>query len=372
LNNEQENRHKGEIAMGRVFNFSAGPSMLPEFVLQRAAEEMLDYRGTGMSVMEMSHRSKLYLGIYEATVQRMRDVMGIPNNYKVLFLQGGATLQFASIPMHLMGRTGKADYAVTGSFAKKAMQEAKKYGEVNIACDSNPYAAIPAQSELTLDPNASYFHYCGNNTIFGTLWPYLPQTGDVPLVCDLSSSILSQPIDVSKYGVIYAGAQKNMGPAGLTVVIVRDDLLDGASEIVPSVMNWRGMADNDSMLNTPPSYGIYLLGLVLEWIETMGGLPAMETHNKKKAAVLYDAMDACDFYTPVADKGSRSLMNVTFRCPNEDLDKLFVKQAAEKDMLTLAGHRSAGGVRASIYNAMPMAGVETLAEFMGEFAKANG
>jgi len=358
--------------MGRVFNFSAGPSMLPELVLQRAAGEMLDYQGTGMSVMEMSHRSKLYLAIYEATIQRMRDVMGIPDNYKVLFLQGGATLQFASIPMHLMGRADKADYAITGQFSNKAAKEARKYGEVNIACDDKKYTAVPAQNDLKLDSDASYFHYCGNNTIFGTLWPYIPQTGDVPLVCDLSSSILSQPLDVSKFGVIYAGAQKNMGPAGLTVVIVRDDLLDGAPDTVPSVMNWRGMADADSMLNTPPTYGIYLLGLVLEWIEGMGGITAMEAHNKKKAAVIYDALDASDFYTPVADKSSRSLMNVTFRSPSEDLDKLFVKQAAEQGMLTLNGHRSAGGMRASIYNAMPIAGVEALAKFMGEFAEANG
>ncbi len=358
--------------MGRVFNFSAGPAVLPEPVLQKAADEMLDFRGNGMSVMEMSHRSKMYLAIFQEVEQKLRDLMAIPQNYKVLFLQGGATLQFAAVPMNLMSRTGSADYAVTGMFSKKAMQEAQKYGKVNIACDAKPYAAIPRQRDLTLSADAAYFHYCHNNTIYGTCWDYVPETGNVPVVCDMSSCILSTELDVSKYGVIYAGAQKNMGPSGLTVVIVRDDLLGTAADYTPTVMNYAGQAENDSMINTPATYGIYLLGLVLDWVRDLGGLSAMRLHNEKKADVLYRVIDANGFYKPVAEKASRSLMNITFRCPSEELDKQFVKEAAAAGLVNLAGHRAVGGIRASIYNAMPMAGVEALAQFMCAFAAQNG
>lgn len=358
--------------MGRVFNFSAGPAIMPEPVLQKAADEMLDYRGTGTSVMEMSHRSKTYLAIYREVEQKMRDLMSIPENYKVLFLQGGATLQFASVPMNLLNRGSSADYAITGVFSKKAAHEAQKYGNVRIVCDSKPYTAIPTPDSLDLDPAAAYFHYCLNNTIFGTRWDYLPDTGSVPIVCDMSSCILSQEIDVSKYGVIYAGAQKNMGPSGLTIVIVRDDLLDTAMDTIPSVMSYANMAANESMLNTPPTYGIYLLGLVLDWVRDLGGLSAMQMHNQKKADTVYRVLDAHKFYTPVADKAARSLMNVTFRCPTEELDKLFVQEAAAAGMINLAGYRTVGGIRASIYNAMPLAGAEALAQFMLEFATRNG
>ncbi|MCL2343619.1 MAG: 3-phosphoserine/phosphohydroxythreonine transaminase [Firmicutes bacterium] len=358
----------------QVFNFSAGPAMLPEPVLEKTAAELCNYHGTGMSVTEMSHRGKVFIQIAAEVEQKLRDVMGIPEGYKPLFLQGGATLQFSAVPMNLIGKTGRADYAVTGNFSNSAYKEAQRYGEINLACSSKDrnYSYIPAQDSLKLGPGAAYFHYCMNNTIFGTKWNYIPDTGDVPLVSDVSSCILSEPIDVSRFGLLYAGAQKNMGPSGLTVVIVREDILGEPLPCTPGLLDYRNQIKNDSMVNTPPCFGIYLLGLVLDWVVEMGGLEAMKAYNKEKAQILYDVLDTSDFYIAVAEKDFRSLMNVTFRTRSEELDKQFVKEAAEKGFLTLAGHRLAGGMRASIYNAMPMAGVTGLAAFMRDFEQKNG
>ncbi|MBS5165999.1 MAG: 3-phosphoserine/phosphohydroxythreonine transaminase [Butyricicoccus pullicaecorum] len=359
----------------RIFNFSAGPSMLPVPVLERAAAEMLNYHGSGMSVMEMSHRSKVYDSIIKSTEASLRRVMGIPENYKVLFLQGGATMQFSAIPLNLM-RTGNADYALTGNFAMNAYKEAKKFGNIHVAAssESENFSYIPSQQELDLSPNADFFYHCSNNTIFGTEWKYCPQTNGVPVVADMSSHILSKPIDVSQYGVIMAGAQKNMGPAGLTVVIVREDLLGFyPKDKMPVMLDWKLMADKESMYNTPPTYAIYMLGLVLDWIENeVGGLAEMQKRNEKKAKLLYDYLDSQSFYQPAARADSRSLMNVTFRTGNEDLDAKFVKESAAQGMSNLKGHRLVGGMRASIYNAMPYEGVETLVDFMHKFAKENG
>lgn len=357
----------------RIYNFSAGPSMLPLPVLEKAAAEMTNCQGSGMSVMEMSHRSKVYDGIIQDTQARLRRVMGIPDNYKVLFLQGGATMQFSAIPLNLM-KGGRADYAVTGHFAKAAAKEAGKYGQVNIAAstEDTSFDHIPAQEALQLDPAADYFYICANNTIYGTEWKYDPKTPDgVPVVADMSSNILSKPVDVSKYGVIMAGAQKNMGPAGLTVVIVREDLLGSYRANMPQLLDWKLMADKDSMPNTPPTYAIYILGLVLEWVESLGGLTAMQARNEMKAKILYDYLDSTDFYKSVARPDSRSMMNVTFRTNDETLDAKFVKASIENDMSNLKGHRSVGGMRASIYNAMPVEGVEKLVRFMEQFEKEN-
>lgn len=359
----------------RIFNFSAGPSMLPVPVLERAAAEMLNYNGSGMSVMEMSHRSKVYDSIIKSTEASLRRVMGIPENYKVLFLQGGATMQFSAIPLNLM-RTGNADYALTGNFAMNAYKEAKKFGNIHVAASSEAenFSYIPSQEELDLSPDADFFYHCSNNTIFGTEWKYCPQTNGVPVVADMSSHILSKLIDVCQYGVIMAGAQKNMGPAGLTVVIVREDLLGFyPKDKMPVMLDWKLMADKESMYNTPPTYAIYMLGLVLEWIEQeVGGLAEMQKRNEKKAKLLYDYLDSQSFYQPAARADSRSLMNVTFRTGNEELDARFVKESAAHGMSNLKGHRLVGGMRASIYNAMPYEGVETLVDFMQKFAKENG
>lgn len=355
--------------MHGVYNFSAGPAMLPVGVLRRAADELENYNNTGMSVMEMSHRSKTYIKIYEEVEAKLCRVMSIPDTHKALFLQGGATLQFASVPMNLIQGHKSADYAITGFFSNKAYVEGQKYGGARVALTTkgNDFTIIPLQSAFSVDPDAAYFHYCHNNTIFGSRWPYIPDTGSVPLACDMSSSILSEPIDVSKFGVIYAGAQKNMGPAGLTVVIVRKDLMGNALPITPSILDYGAQAQNDSMLNTPPTYGIYLLGLVLDWIEQQGGLAAMETRNKKKADILYDMIDNSNLYRASIATDSRSMMNVTFNLGNVELDKEFVSQAAKRGLLSLAGHRATGGIRASIYNAMPIEGVQALCDFMKEF-----
>ena len=357
----------------RVYNFSAGPAMMPEPVLRRAAAEMLDYGGSGMSVMEMSHRSKEYAAIIEGVERRLRAVMDIPDNYRVLFLQGGATLQFSMAPLNLLPEGGSADYAVTGQFSGKAYKAAQRVGVVREAVNTKGenFARIPENSELSLDPNAAYFHYCLNNTIFGTKWPYIPETGAVPLVSDISSCILSEPLDVSRFGLLYAGAQKNMGPAGLTVVIIREDLAGNARPGTPEILDYAAMIKNNSMLNTPPTYGIYLLGLVIDWISEMGGLPAMREHNLKKAGLLYDALDQSRLFKGPVDKGSRSMMNVTFFTGDPALDDKFVKAAATQGLVTLKGHRSVGGMRASIYNAMPLEGVEKLTAFMREFEKEN-
>jgi phosphoserine aminotransferase len=348
--------------------------MLPEEVLKQAAEEALDYRGSGMSVMEMSHRSKVYEGIIRKTEDLFRELMNIPSNYKVLFLQGGASLQFAMVPMNLLSKNGKADYVVTGNFSGKAYEEARLFGkEINLAATGKEekFIRIPKQGELTLNPQADYVHICENNTIFGSKWKYIPDTGKVPLVADMSSCILSEPVDVSKYGIIYAGAQKNIAPAGVTVVIIRDGLLYAPLPGTPTMMNYSIMAENESMYNTPPCWSIYIAMLVLEWIKKQGGLSAIKTRNQEKAAILYDYLDSTDFYKTAIVKEDRSMMNVTFKTGNDDLDARFAKESAAAGMSNLKGHRSAGGMRASIYNAMPKAGVEKLVSFMKDFEKSK-
>ncbi len=360
--------------MSRVFNFSAGPSTLPESVLEKASQQMLDYEGSGQSVMEMSHRSKVYDSIIKGAESLLREVMNIPDNYKVLFLQGGASTQFAMIPLNLMTKSGKSDYVITGQWAKKAYKEADRYGDVNVVASSEDktYSYIPKLDSATFTKDADYFHICMNNTIYGTVYNELPQTGDVPLVADISSCILSKPIDVSKFGMLYAGAQKNMAPSGLTVVIIREDLVGNAQDITPTMLNYKTHVDNDSMFNTPPCYTIYMAKLVLEWIKNdIGGLDKMEEINVNKANILYDFLDSSKMFSATVVKEDRSLMNVPFITGNDELDAKFVKEATEKGFINLKGHRSVGGMRASIYNAMPTKGVEALVEFMGEFEKEN-
>jgi phosphoserine aminotransferase len=353
----------------RVYNFSAGPSMLPLEVLERAGAEITNYQGSGMSVMEMSHRSKVYDKIFQNTRDRFRKLFHVPDNYHILFLQGGASTQFSMVPMNLIGRTGKADYAVTVNFSNIAYKEAKKYGTINLAASSEDlkHTYIPTQDQLKLDPEASYFHYCANNTIYGTEWQYVPDTGDVPLVCDMSSNFLSRVVDVSKYGIIYGGAQKNLAPAGLTIVIVRDDLLGHELPYTPMMLGYKLMADKDSMYNTPPCWCIYMLGLVLEWLESKGGVEGMEQIKHAKAQLLYDVLDESKLFTCAAQPGSRSDMNVTFRSASEEMDAKFIAEATAAGFVNLKGHRVVGGMRASIYNAMPTEGVEKLAEFIKAF-----
>ena len=356
--------------MSRVYNFSAGPSVLPESVLKTAADEMMDYRGSGQSVMEMSHRSKVYDGIIKEAEALLREVMEIPDNYKVLFLQGGASSQFAMIPLNLMTKSGKADYVVTGQWAKKAAKEAARYGSVNIVASSEDktFSYIPKLDKSTFTPDADYFHICMNNTIYGTVYNELPDTGDVPLVADISSCILSRKIDVSKFGVLYAGAQKNMAPAGLTVVIIREDLIGNAQEITPTMFNYQTHADNDSMFNTPPCYTIYMAKLVLEWVKNeIGGLDKMYELNQKKADLLYNFLDNSKLFKGTVVPEDRSLMNVPFVTGDADLDAEFIKACTEAGIVNIKGHRSVGGMRASIYNAMPIEGVEKLIEVMKEF-----
>ncbi len=360
--------------MARVYNFSAGPSMLPESVLTKAAAEMLDYQGSGQSVMEMSHRSKVYQGIIDEAEALLREVMNIPDNYKVLFLQGGASSQFAMVPMNLMTGSGKADYVITGQWAKKAYKEAARYGQANVVASSEDktFSYIPKLDPATFTPDADYFHICMNNTIYGTVYHELPQTGNVPLVADISSCVLSRPIDVSKFGMLYAGAQKNMAPAGVTVVIIREDLIGKAMEITPTMFNYQIHADNGSMFNTPPCYTIYVMKLVLEWIKNdIGGLEAMQAINEKKAALLYDFLDNSKMFRGTVVPEDRSLMNVPFVTGDEELDAKFVKEATAAGFVNLKGHRSVGGMRASIYNAMPVEGVEKLVAFMKKFEEEN-
>ena len=358
----------------RSYNFSAGPATMPVPVLEEIRDEMLNYRGSGMSVMEMSHRSKVFQQIADEAEQDLRDLMGIPDNYKVLFLQGGATQQFSAVPLNLMNKNGKADYIVSGQFSGKAFKEAQKLG-YDVKCiattkDDN-FDHVPVITKDMIRPDAAYLHICFNNTIYGTKYPYIPDTGDIPLVADMSSCILSEPIDVSKFGMLYAGAQKNMAPAGLTLVIVREDLLDTAEENMPTMLEWKTMAENGSMYNTPPCYAIYMAKLVYEWILGLGGLDEMKKLNEKKAAYLYDYLDNQDYYIAPVKKESRSMMNVTFVTGDADLDKKFAKEAGAAGLKNLKGHRSVGGMRASIYNAMPIEGVERLVEFMKEFEKKN-
>ena len=359
--------------MNRVYNFSAGPSMLPLPVLERAADEMVSYGESGMSVMEMSHRSKDYEPIIFGAEKLLRKLMNVPDNYKILFLQGGTSTQFAAVPLNLIGRTGKADYIVSGQFSGKAFKEAQKYGDVVEVATSKAdnFTYIPRVERSAFRPDASYVHICYNNTIYGTKFDYIPDTGDIPLVADMSSCILSEPVDVSKFGVIYAGAQKNMAPAGLTVVIVREDLMGNALPMTPAMLDWKTAADNDSMYNTPPCYTIYVAGLVYEWLESIGGLEAMKKMNEDKAALLYDYLDSQDYYIAPVKKECRSMMNVTFVTGDADLDKKFASEASAAGLKNLKGHRSVGGMRASIYNAMPREGVEKLIAFMKEFAEKN-
>lgn len=362
--------------MNRVYNFSAGPSMLPLPVLEKAASELICYGDSGMSVMEMSHRSPDYENIIGDAETMLRKLMNIPDNYKVLFLQGGASTQFAAVPLNLINRSAKktAAYAVSGQFSGKAYKEAIKLG-YDVRCiattkDDN-FDHVPVITRDMLDPDDAYLHICFNNTIYGTKYPYIPETGDIPLVADMSSCIISEPVDVSKFGVIYAGAQKNMAPAGLTLVIVREDLLGYAEEKMPTMLDWKVMADNGSMYNTPPCYTIYMAKLVYEWILGLGGLEKMKEMNVKKAALLYDYLDSQDYYIAPVKKESRSMMNVTFVTGNADLDKKFASEASAEGLKNLKGHRSVGGMRASIYNAMPYEGVEKLVAFMKKFAKEN-
>ena len=357
--------------MDRIYNFSAGPSMLPVSVLERAASEMLNYNGSGMSVMEMSHRSAVYQQIIDQAEADLRKLMNIPDNYKVLFLQGGATTQFSAVPLNLMTKNGKADYIVSGQFSGKAAKEAERYGEVRVLASSKDknFTYVPYVTEFNKD--SDYVHICYNNTIFGTVYPYVPQTGEIPLVADMSSGILSKPINVSDYALIYAGAQKNMAPAGMTLVIIREDLIGDAMACCPDMLRYKVHAENGSMYNTPPCYTIYVAGLVYQWLLELGGLEVMQKINEKKAGILYDYLDNSKLFKPTAEKECRSLMNVCFVTGNPHMDKKFISEASAAGFSNLKGHRVAGGMRASIYNAMPTEGVEALVAFMEKFEKAN-
>ena len=353
----------------KTFNFAAGPSVLPTEVLERAGAEILNFNGSGMSVMEMSHRSSVYKEIFDATKAKLKKALSVPDTHEILLLQGGASSQFSMVPLNLMSATGCADYAVTGNFAKIAAKEAGKYGKVNIAANSEDknHTYIPAQSDLKLDPNASYFYYCANNTIYGTEWNYVPETGNVPVVCDMSSDILSRPVDVSKFGIIFAGAQKNMAPAGLTVVIIDKSLAGHELPYTPLMMGYKLMIEKDSMYNTPPCWNIYMLGLVLDWLEKQGGVAGMEKIKAEKAKMVYDVLDNSKLYKPCAEKAARSDMNITFRTASDEMDAEFVKESIACGLLNLKGHRNVGGIRASVYNAQPMEGVQALVKFMKEF-----
>jgi phosphoserine aminotransferase len=362
------------LSMTRVFNFSAGPAALPESVLRQAADEMLDWHGSGMSVMEMSHRGKEFISIHAQCESLLRELLGVPANYKVLFMQGGAIGENAIVPMNMLrGKTG-ADYINTGEWSKKSIKEAAKYCKVNVAATSegNNFTGVPPRESWKLDPNAAYVHICANETIGGVEYHFTPDVGEVPLVADMSSNIMSRPVDVARYGLIYGGAQKNIGPAGATIVIVRDDLIGHALPICPSAFDYKQQADNDSMYNTPSTYTIYIAGLVFQWIKAQGGLAAMEVHNRKKAAILYDYLDQTTFYSNPIARSDRSLMNVPFKLHDEKLDEAFLKGAQARSMVQLKGHRSVGGMRASMYNAMPIEGVQTLVAYMKEFEASHG
>ena len=360
--------------MTRNFNFSAGPAMLPTAVIERAREEMLDWNGSGMSVMEMSHRGKEFVSIAEKAEADLRDILAIPQNYKVLFLQGGASSQFAMIPLNLLKDKKKADYINTGMWSKKAIAEAKRFCEVNLAGDTseNNFTTVPDQDSLRLDPDAAYVHYTPNETIGGVEFNYVPDTGDTPLVADMSSDILSRPIDVSKFGLIYAGAQKNIGPSGLTIVIIREDLIGNPADGIPTMFNYATHADAGSMYNTPPTYNWYVAGLVFEWIKEQGGLSAMAELNRRKAEKLYTVIDNSAFYANPVAENARSWMNIPFTLADPGMDADFLSGATARGLLTLKGHRSVGGMRASIYNAMPEEGVDTLISYMQEFEQKNG
>lgn len=358
----------------RVYNFSAGPAVLPEEVLLEAQRDLFSMPGVGMSILEMSHRSKKFDSIINEAKSDLKKLLGFDDQYSILFLQGGGTLQFSMVPLNLMPPKNKADYVLTGVWSEKAKKEAEKVGTVKVAASTKAenFGRIPSQEELNLDEDASYVHYTTNNTIYGTEWHYVPEVGNVPLVCDSSSNMLSHPMDVSKYGLIYAGAQKNMGPAGVTLVIVRKDLLERSQDSLHTYLNYRVHSDKDSLYNTPCTFGIYLIGLTFKWLLNMGGLKEIEKRNIEKAGLLYGCIDQNqDYYRGTVEPGSRSLMNVCFRLPNEELEKKFVAEATEKGFSGLKGHRSVGGIRASIYNAFPRKGVEDLVDFMEKFKKNN-
>ncbi len=358
----------------RVYNFNPGPAVLPEPVLKEVQENLLALPGVGMSILEISHRSATFENILNETIENLKRLANIPQNYKILFLGGGASLQFSMVPLNLMPPKNKADYIVTGSWSKKAVKEAKRVGIVNISASTEEenFKRIPKQEELKLDPDAAYVHYTSNNTIYGTEWHYIPDVGNVPLVCDMSSDIFSYPFDISKYGLIYAGAQKNLGPAGVTIVIIREDLLERSQDSLHTMLNYKIHAENNSLYNTPPVFGIYIVGLVAKWLLNLGGLEAIAKINDEKAKLIYDAIDNSNgFYKGHAEKDSRSKMNITFRLPSEDLEKKFVKEATDRGLVGLKGHRSVGGLRASIYNAFPIEGVRALVEFMKEFQNQN-
>ncbi len=356
----------------RAYNFAAGPAQMPEPVLMRAQAELLNWHGCGMSVMEMSHRGSQFKEIHASAKESVKRLLGVPDTHEVLFLQGGATGQFAAVPLNFMTDTG-ACYAVTGNFSGIAAKEAAKYGPVTTAFDGKPenFTRIPGQDELKINSDASYFHYCANNTIFGTAWDYVPETGSVPLVCDMSSEIMSHPVDVSKYALIYAGAQKNMSPAGLTVVIVDRAMTGRERADTPQILNYKLMVEKDSMLNTPPCWCIYMLGLVLDWVEAEGGVAAMDERRRERSGLIYEVLDNSKLYKPHAEPGSRSCMNVTFRTGSEELDAEFCKGAAARGLLNVKGHRLTGGMRASLYNAMPLEGAKALAEYMKDFEVAH-
>lgn len=358
--------------MKRVYNFSAGPSVLPEVVLKKAQEELLNYADSGMSIMEVSHRSELFSEVIQKAEKLLRELMEIPENYKVLFLQGGATLQFSMVPLNLM-KNKKAGYIHTGTWSKKAIAEAKKFGEVEVIASSEDknFTYIPKVDKGSFDPSFDYIHMTTNNTIEGTAFSEIPDTGEIPLVADMSSNILSEVVDVTKFGVIYAGAQKNIGPAGLTIVIIREDLIGDAPENCPIMLDYKTHSENESLYNTPPTFAIYMASLVFEWLQALGGVEEMEKINREKAAILYDYLDGSDFFTTPVGKASRSLMNIPFVTPSKELDALFLEKAEEHGLMTLKGHRSVGGMRASIYNAMPVEGVKRLVEVMAEFEKEH-
>jgi len=359
----------------KIYNFSAGPAILPAAVLEKAQAEMLNLNGIGMSVMEISHRSKPFEVILHAAENGIRELLNIPANYKILFLQGGATLQFSMVPINFLGAGETADYVITGAWGKKALKEAKRCGNANVVFSTadEGFKSVPTQDELSFSPDAKYIHYTSNETIEGVEFKYEPDGGGIPVVCDASSNILSKPLDIEKYALIYAGAQKNIGPSGVTLVIIRDDLIAKVPGNQHSLLDYRLLAENDSMLNTPNTWGIYLISLVCEWLRGQGGLAAMEAKNEEKAAILYGAIDASDgYYSGHAARAARSLMNVTFRLPSEELEKKFAGEATAAGFDGLKGHRSVGGIRASIYNAFPREGVERLVDFMQEFARENG
>ena len=360
--------------MTRVYNFSAGPAALPEPVLRQAAEEMLDWQGSGMSVMEMSHRGKHFMGIHAEAQGLLRELLNVPANYKTLFMQGGGLAENAIVPMNMLRGKASADFIETGTWSSKSISEARRYGGVNVAASAKDsgFTTVPARDTWQLDPNAAYVHICSNETIGGVEFPFTPDVGSVPLVADMSSSILSRPVDVSRYGLIFGGAQKNIGPAGLTLVVVREDLIGHALPCTPSAFDYKTVADNDSMYNTPPTYAIYIAGLVFKWIQAQGGVAAMEARNAAKAALLYGYLDSSGFYQAKVDKACRSRMNVTFFLHNERLNDAFLKGADARGLVQLKGHRVVGGMRASLYNAMPLEGVQALVAYLKEFEAAHG